>query len=88
MDWPAFCNSMSGHLNYKLLIMIDRCWSVEMSKKKVVVKGGGSNLYYVSESFGTIYVYKGSAQIGKTKTMDDAIALIRSHSGKEIESIG
>lgn len=60
-----------------------------MAKKKVVVKGGGSNLYYVSESFGTIYVYKGSSsQIGKTKTMEDAIALIKNHSGKEIESIG
>lgn len=59
-----------------------------MSKKKVIVKGGGSNLYYVSESSGTIYVYKGSSQIGKTKTMEDALALIRNHSGKDIESIG
>ncbi len=57
-----------------------------MSKKKVVVKGGGNNLYYVSESSGTIYVYKGGGwsdtQIGKTKTMEDAIALIKSDSGK------
>lgn len=63
-----------------------------MSKKKVVVKGGGSNLYYVSESSGTIYVYKGGgwgqSQIGKTKTLADALALIKSHSGREIESIG
>ena len=59
-----------------------------MPKKKVVVKGGGSNLYYISESSGTIYVYKGSTQIGKTKTMEDALALIKSHSGKGIESIG
>lgn len=63
-----------------------------MAKKKVVVKGGGSNLYYVSESSGTIYVYKGGgwsdSQIGKAKTMDDALALIKSHSGREIESIG
>jgi len=60
-----------------------------VAKKKVVVKGGGSNLYYVSESSGTIYVYKGSnTQIGKTKTMEDALALIRNHSGKDIESIG
>lgn len=59
-----------------------------MSKKKVVVKGGGQNLYYVSESSGTIYVYKGSSQIGKTETMEDALALIKSHSGKDIQSIG
>ena len=63
-----------------------------MAKKKVVVKGGGSNLYYVSESSGTIYVYKGGGwsdtQIGKTKTMEDALALIKNHSGRDIESIG
>lgn len=59
-----------------------------MAKKKVIVKGGGSNLYYVSESSGTIYVYKGSTDIGKTKTMEDALALIRNHSGKDIERIG
>ena len=63
-----------------------------MSKKKVIVKGGGSNLYYVSESSGTFYVHKGGVwsetQIGKTKTMEDALSLIRSHSGRDIESIG
>jgi hypothetical protein len=59
-----------------------------VAKKKVVVKGGGSNLYYVSESSGTIYVYKSDTQIGKTKTMEDALALIKNHSGKDIESIG
>lgn len=63
-----------------------------MSKKRVVVKGGGANLYYVSESSGTVYVYKGGvwsdSQIGKTKSMSDALSLIRSHSGREIESIG
>ena len=62
-----------------------------MSDKRVVVKGGGNNLYSVSESSGTIYVYKGSgwgkSQIGKTRTMEDALSLIRSHSGKDIESI-
>ena len=64
-----------------------------MAKKKVIVKGGGENLYCVSESSGTIYVYKGSVwgsdtQIGKARTMDDALALIKSHSGRGIESIG
>lgn len=63
-----------------------------MADKKIVVKGGGQNLYSVSEASGTIYVYKGSgwgkSQIGKTRSMEDAIALIRNHSGKDIESIG
>lgn len=61
-------------------------------KRKVVVKGGGSNLYYVSEASSTIYVYKGGGWsdtlIGKTKRMEDALALIKAHSGKEIQSIG
>lgn len=64
-----------------------------MSKKRIIVKGGGHNLYYVSESSGTIYVYKGAVwgsdtQIGKTRTMEDALALIKSYSGRDIESIG
>ncbi len=64
-----------------------------MGKKRVIVKGGGENLYYVSESSGTYYAYKGSVwggdtQIGKAKTMADALALIQNHSGKGIESIG
>ena len=61
-----------------------------MAKKTVVVKGGA--LYSVSESSGTIYVYKGAmfgdTQIGKMRSMDDALSLIKSHSGKEIERIG
>ena len=60
-----------------------------MAKKKVVVKGGGDNLYYVSESSGTIYVSRGNGtSLGTTKTMEDALALIKSHSGREIERIG
>jgi len=59
-----------------------------MSKKKVIVKGGGSNLYYVSESSGIIWVYRSNTLIGKTKTMEDALALIRNHSGRDIERIG
>ena len=59
-----------------------------MSKKKVIVKGGGSNLYYVSKSSGIIYVYRSDTLIGKTKTMEDALALIRNHSGRDIERIG
>jgi hypothetical protein len=61
-----------------------------MAKQKVVVKGGGENLYYISESSGIFYVYKGSVwgsdtQIGKTRDKADAISLIRSHSGRDIE---
>ena len=63
-----------------------------MAKKKVVVKGGGNNLYYISESSGTIYVYQSGGwndtSIGTVKSMEDALALIRSHSGRDIESIG
>lgn len=60
-----------------------------MSKTKVVVKGGGNNLYYVSESSNQFYVYKGSnSQIGKTANFDQALALIKNHSGKDIERIG
>ncbi|MEE4539466.1 MAG: hypothetical protein V2J51_13365 [Erythrobacter sp.] len=64
-----------------------------MAKKRVVVKGGGENLYYVSESSGTYYVYKGSVwgsdtQIGKARSMSDALAIITSYSGRAIESIG
>ncbi len=64
-----------------------------MAKKMIVVTGGGENLYYVSESSGTIYVYKGSVWlsdklIGKTRTMEDALSLIRSYSGRDIEDIG
>jgi hypothetical protein len=64
-----------------------------MAKKKVIVEGGGENLYYVSESSGTIYVYKGSVwgsdtQIGKVREMRDAIAVIESHAGRKIKNIG
>lgn len=63
-----------------------------MAKKKIIVKGGGKNLYYVSESYGTIYVYKSEGwsdkKIGETKTMEDALALIKNYSGRDIERIG
>lgn len=63
-----------------------------MSKTKVIVKGGGKNLYYVSESSGTFYVYKGgflgNSQIGKANSMNNALAIIQNHSGKAIERVG
>ncbi len=67
-----------------------------MARKRVTVKGGGENLYYISESSGTFYVYKckvgmlmnDETQIGKTRNMDDALSLIKSQSGRAIDSIG
>ncbi len=66
-----------------------------MTKRKVVVSGGGKNLYEISESNGTFWVYKVNVglilndrkQIGKTTRMDDALSIIRSHSGREIDTI-
>lgn len=63
--------------------------------RKVVVCGGGSNLYRISESDGWFYAYHirvrflGNAKdsLGRTRTLDDALALIRAHSGREIEEI-
>lgn len=65
------------------------------NEKKVVVKGGGKNLYKISESNGWHYVYKievglmssGKSEIGKTRSMPDALDLIRSYSGREIQEI-
>ena len=64
-----------------------------IAKKKVIVKGCGENLYYVSESSRTYYVYKGRVwdsdiQIGKARSMSDALAIITSYSGRAIDSIG
>ena len=63
-----------------------------MAKKKVVVRGGGENLYYVSDSSGVFYVTKGSVwgggtDIGKANSLEDALAIIRSYSGRDIEKI-
>lgn len=63
-----------------------------MAKRRVVVRGGGHNLYFVSDTSGTYYVRKGSVwgsgmDIGKTKSLADALGLIKTHSGRDIESI-
>lgn len=65
------------------------------SDRQVVVKGGGKNLYKITESDGSFHAYKvdinlfsnSNKSIGKAKSLADALALIRSHSGKEIEKI-
>lgn len=66
-----------------------------MGARKVVVKGGGANLYKVSESGGTFYVYHvrvgiftdSTNDIGKTRSLEDALTLIKVHSGQEIAEI-
>jgi len=66
-----------------------------MEAKKVVVKGGGRNLFKVSYYDGTFYVYKVETkplsntkqEIGSTRSFEDALSIIRSYSGKEIDHI-
>jgi hypothetical protein len=66
-----------------------------MEAKKVVVKGGGSNLFKVTYYSGIYYVYKvkiglitdDKYDIGTTKSFDDALSLIRSYSGQVIDYI-
>lgn len=63
-----------------------------MARKKVIVRGGGENLYYVSESGGWFYAKKGSVwgsdkDIGKARSLEDALSIIKSHSGQEVEKI-
>ena len=64
-------------------------------EKKVVVQGGGKNLFKVSHYDGTYYVYQVIAGfisndnnlIGKTRSLEDALTLIRSYAGRDIEKI-
>jgi hypothetical protein len=63
-----------------------------MAKQRVIVEGGGENLYFVKESNGWIWVYKGRAwggdiQIGKVRAMRDALAVIENHSGRRIKTV-
>lgn len=66
-----------------------------MMKRKVIVQGGGENLYRVNDSNGTFYVQKVSIglisnnyrDIGRTNNLDDALSIIKSHSGKQIKEI-
>lgn len=67
-----------------------------MSSATVVVEGGGSNLYQISDSGGRYTVYKisvnlflpnTSTSIGSARSFDQALSIIRSHSGKEIKKI-
>lgn len=65
------------------------------NKTKVVVRGGGQNLYEVSESSGWFYAYKVNVNLinskdnlGKASSFDQALDIIKSHSGRGIEKIG
>lgn len=66
-----------------------------MKDRKVVVQGGGENLYRISESNGIYTAYKinvnlisnSARNIGQTKNLEDALSLIKVHSGKEIKEV-
>lgn len=63
--------------------------------RRIVVKGGGKDLYKVSEYGGWFHAFHvdvgffsdTNLSIGKAKSLLDAISLIKSHSGREIASI-
>jgi hypothetical protein len=66
------------------------------TERKVVVKGGGRNLYKISEYGGWFHIYavevklvfNDEQSIGKVSSLPDALDLIRAHSGREIEDVG
>ena len=56
--------------------------------KTVVVEGG--SMYTIGEAGGTYYVRRGGTygtDIGKTRSLDDALSLIKAHAGRQIRSI-
>ena len=63
--------------------------------RKVVVKGGRKNLYRISEINGWFHAYQtdvgflfdSNNNIGKARSLTDALDLIKSHSGMEIKEI-
>ena len=66
-----------------------------MATKRIVVSGGGQNLYKVSGS-GSSYtvsqiiinpIFDDRKRVGTAGSLDDALILIKSHSGKRIEKI-
>lgn len=65
-----------------------------MSKRKVVTKN--KKIYYISEYSGKYTVYRlddvgflfdDKKNIGTTKTLDDALSIIKADSGSDIKSI-
>lgn len=64
-----------------------------MARTKVVVEGGGRNLYFVQDSGGVFKVFKhrdigSDEQIGTARSMNDAIDRIENHAGRRVKSIG
>ena len=65
-----------------------------MAAKKVVTKGGGDNLFKINISGNKHYVklvkvgfINSYIDIGETRSLEDALSLIRSYSGNEIDKI-
>lgn len=67
-----------------------------MSTTKVVVEGGGSNLYEVQQDGGhykafhvrvNLLLPNSRDNVGSARSFEGALSLIRSHSGKEIKRI-
>jgi hypothetical protein len=66
------------------------------STRQVVVQGGGDNLYEIGEYNGRYTAYKVDVSfLGNTKTsigtarkLEDAVSLIRAHSGRQIKYMG
>lgn len=68
-----------------------------MKVRQVVTSGGGENLYKINEYSSTSFtVYKAKVkligydytEIGSTRNLEDALTLIRSYSGNNIDRIG
>lgn len=66
-----------------------------MPKKRIVVNGGGNNLYRISGSGSSYYVSQiivntfidDVISVGTAGSFDDALSLIKSHSGHSIKNI-
>jgi hypothetical protein len=66
-----------------------------MSDRRVVVQGGGKNLYKIHEYSGKYTAYcvdvgflsNTNKNIGEARNLEDALTLIKVHSGKEIKEI-
>lgn len=65
-----------------------------MKDRTVVVQGGGANLYKISEYNGKYIAYKvndglfsSNNNIGEARSLEDALALIKLHSGREIKEV-
>lgn len=62
---------------------------------RVVVEGGGRNLYYIRARAGEFHVYHHRVNliwddenlVGSADDADDAIELVREHAGEEVESV-